>query len=144
MFSNTCASILARIVQSSLANPIIIVKTRLEVLGFNEYNSLYDAANKIRLNEGWMGFFTGLKVSLVRDVPFSGIYYPVYEFSKDFHCRLIGFDFAAQDTQNRTRKLAYVSVMSSLTANFLSCVMTHPIDLIRTRVFFQHHNKDTT
>jgi hypothetical protein len=28
------------------------------------------------------GFFTGLKISIVRDVPFSGIFYPIYNFLK--------------------------------------------------------------
>lgn len=44
---------------------------------------MFDAVAKISKNEGFGGFFTGLKVSLIRDVPFSGIYYPIYELSKD-------------------------------------------------------------
>jgi len=28
------------------------------------------------------GFFTGLKVSLIRDVPFSGVFYPIYNLFK--------------------------------------------------------------
>lgn len=34
--------------------------------------------------------------------------------------------------------------MSSVTANLMSCLITHPLDIIRTRVFFQFHNKDQT
>ena len=39
-----------------------------------------DATKKIYLNEGFLGFWTGLKVSMIRDVPFSGIFYPIYKF----------------------------------------------------------------
>ena len=69
-----------RIMQSILANPIIVIKTRLEVVGFNEYNGLAHACKSIYLQEGMGAFFTGLKVSLIRDVPFSGIWYPMYCF----------------------------------------------------------------
>jgi len=37
-----------------------------------------DAARKILAKEGIRGFFTGLGISLIRDVPFAGVFYPVY------------------------------------------------------------------
>jgi hypothetical protein len=64
--------------QSVLVNPITVVKTRLEVIGFNEYSGIADASRKIYTNEGAKGFFTGLRISLIRDVPFSGTFYPIY------------------------------------------------------------------
>ena len=30
------------------------------------------------------GLFTGLRVSLIRDVPFSGIFYPIYSLFKTY------------------------------------------------------------
>lgn len=32
--------------------------------------------------------------------------------------------------------------LASFSANAACCVITHPLDLIRTRVYFQYHNKD--
>jgi len=64
----------------------------LEVLGFQEYNSLTDAIKKVYINEGPLGFFTGLKVSLIRDVPFAGIFFPLYELSKSFYTLLLFFN----------------------------------------------------
>jgi hypothetical protein len=78
-FTSSC---MARIVQSVISNPIILIKSRLEVIGFNEYNSIMDAVRKIYLQEGLSGFWTGIKVSLIRDVPFSGTFYPIYNFIK--------------------------------------------------------------
>jgi hypothetical protein len=40
---NFWASAAARGIESTLANPLIVVKTRLEVLGFTEYTGLRDA-----------------------------------------------------------------------------------------------------
>ena len=59
-----------------------MIKTRFEVIGFNEYTSTYDAVRKIYRTEGIGGFTTGLKVSLIRDVPFSGCFYPIYTMFK--------------------------------------------------------------
>ena len=92
MSENLCnfrASALARAVQSTIGNPLIVIKTRLEVFDFQEYTGLTDAFNKILKNEGLFGFFTGLKISLIRDVPFSGIFYPIYESSKKFYTTLL-------------------------------------------------------
>lgn len=142
---NFWASAVARGIQSVLSNPIIVIKTRLEVLGFQEYSGLTDAIKKIYLNEGPGGFFTGLKVSLIRDVPFAGIFFPLYEISKRFYSMLLFFN--AADEQSKKRLLFYTSLissMSSMTANLMSCLITHPLDIIRTRVFFQFHNKDQT
>jgi hypothetical protein len=55
--------------------------------------------------------------------------------------------FNPQDEQSKKRLLFYttlISSMSSISANLLSCLITHPLDIIRTRVFFQFHNKDQT
>ncbi len=38
--------------------------------------------------------------------------------------------------------LALITSLSSWSANIVSCVLTHPIDLIRTRVYFQYYNKE--
>ena len=135
---NFCSSAVARAIQSTISNPLIIIKTRLEVLGFSEYNNMFDAARKIYGHEGYRGFFTGLKVSLIRDVPFSGIFYPIYEFCKKFYTLMLGFN--ASDELTSKRKLflytTLISSLSSVSANLLSCIITHPLDIIRTRVFF--------
>ena len=44
---NFWASSMARAIQTTLCNPLVVIKTRLEVLGFSEYNNLYDAAMKV-------------------------------------------------------------------------------------------------
>lgn len=75
---------LAKSMQSVLANPLIVIKTRLEVVGFNEYSGIHDACRQIYAKEGMSGFFTGLKISLIRDVPFSGLFYPVYSFFRQY------------------------------------------------------------
>ena len=46
------------------------------------------------------------------------------------------------DPQNRTLNLTIVASLASFSANLVCCVITNPLDLIRTRAYFQYHNKD--
>ena len=54
------AGALTKAMQSVISNPIIVIKTRLEVVGFNEYSGMVDAFRKVYLREGPGAFFTGL------------------------------------------------------------------------------------
>jgi len=141
---NFWASASARAIQSVLSNPIIVIKTRLEVLGFQEYSGFNDAIKKIYRNEGYGGFFTGLKISLIRDVPFAGIFFPIYEGCKQFYSLLLRFSPSDESAKKRLMYATLISSLSSVTANLMSCMITHPLDIIRTRVFFQYYNKDQT
>ena len=95
------ASAFSRTFQSIISNPLIVVKTRFEVVGFAEYSGVSDAFRQIILKEGAGGLFTGLKISLIRDVPFSGIFYPIYNFFKKYFDMVLGFQRHRSDQPNR-------------------------------------------
>ena len=44
--------------------------------------------------------------------------------------------------ENHIQNLALVTTCASMSANIISCTLTHPIDLIRTRVYFKYYNKN--
>ena len=82
-------------------------------------------------------------MSLIRDVPFSGIFYPIYSFFRK-ELNLL-YDYEMQQTVSsaqRVKAIAVISSLSSMMANIVSCTITHPLDLIRTRAYFQYYNKD--
>lgn len=85
------------------------------------------------------GFFAGLQISLIRDVPFSGCFYPIYSFFRAELLKIYGDEMSGKD---RLKAITIISSVSSLMANIVSCTITHPLDLIRTRAFFKFHNKD--
>jgi len=143
-FVNSSSSVVARLVQCILTNPFYVVKTRFEVIGFNEYNSVWDACKKVVEKEGYRGFFIGLRVAFLRDLPFSGLYYPMYEESKVLVSAALGHKSLTEDSQNDTVSLVTISAISAMIANVMSCLITHPIDIIRTRILFQFYNKDPT
>ena len=56
---------------------------------------------------------------------------------------LFGLQFNdSMSNGDRAMKLAYITSLASFSANIVSCTVTHPLDLIRTRVYFQFYNKD--
>ncbi len=138
--ANLLAAATARTCQTFITNPILIVKTRFEVVGFNEYRGLADAFVQIYQKEGLHTFFTnGITLALLKDVPFSAIQFPLYDKIKR---TLLA---AAQKEHinihdKRLRTLIYAS--SSMVATFISCLLTNPLDVIRTRVVFQFYNKN--
>ena len=134
----TISSAFARGTQTILSNPLNIIKTRMEMIGFSEYSGTIHAARSMLAKEGVRGLFTGTAVSLIRDVPFSGLFYPSYCAFQTYFASLLGKDMRSLTSA----EVVYISSASSFSANILSCVMTHPIDLIRTRIYFQYYNKD--
>jgi hypothetical protein len=118
----------------------VVIKTRLEVVGFNEYNGIIEGGKIILAKEGFKGFFTGLGISLIRDVPFSGVFYPVYHSFRAFYGSLLYG--SARESQSNNVNLALITSLSSWSANIVSCIITNPIDVIRTRVYFQFYNTE--
>jgi solute carrier family 25 protein 38 len=133
------ASSFARTIQCVLCNPLVVIKTRLEVVGFNEYTGMTHAFKHIWKNEGPRGFMIGAWLSLIRDVPASAVFYPIYKGFRNF------FSFLLVDPNHHHsqefNKMA-VTTLASWFANVFGCIITHPIDLIRTRVYFKRFNKD--
>mgnify|MGYP000942699275 CR=1 FL=1 len=41
---------------------------------------------------------------------------------------------------DRARALVVIASVSSMLANIVSCTVTHPLDLIRTRAMFKKYN----
>jgi len=42
------------------------------------------------------------------------------------------------------KAIAVISSLSSMMANIVSCTITHPLDLIRTRAYFKYYNSDVS
>lgn len=138
------AAIAAKVMNTTMGNPITVIKIRFEVVGFNKYSGILDATRKIYTNEGVGGFFQGLKLSLIRDVPFSGIFYPIYMFFRSNLMQVYQQDLdKSQTTGQRLKTVAIISSVASFMANIVSCTITHPLDLMRTRAFFKFHNNDS-
>lgn len=118
-------------------NPLEIVKIRLQVQG--EVAKSVEGAPKrsamwIVRNLGLVGLYKGASACLLRDVPFSAIYFPTYShLKKDV--------FGESPTQQ-------LGVLQLLTAGAIAgmpaAYLTTPCDVIKTRLQVEARKGDTT
>lgn len=111
----------SRAIAGCLMIPATVIKIRCES-GKYGYKSIFGAVHSITVNEGLRGLSSGLLPTLVRDVPFSGIYLMLYETLK------VEVD-RARGGSSQVDKFA-----CSLVAGALASIVTQPADVIKTRM----------
>ncbi|GLA22612.1 mitochondrial aspartate-glutamate transporter agc1 [Aspergillus niger] len=113
--------------QVIFTNPLEIVKIRLQVQG-EIAKSVEGAPRRSALwivkNLGLMGLYKGASACLLRDVPFSAIYFPTYAHLKS--------DFFGESP---THKLGVVQLLTAgAIAGMPAAYLTTPCDVIKTRL----------
>ena len=96
--------------------------SRFESKHFN-YSSTFQALRAILRTEGFRGLTVGLGPTLVRDVPFSGLYLMFYEHLKTL---------APAELQVSHGSSVHFSC--GVMAGFLASLVTQPADVIKTRL----------
>ncbi|KAI2623211.1 mitochondrial carrier [Hypoxylon sp. NC1633] len=123
--------------QVVFTNPLEIVKIRLQVQG--EVAKAADGAKKrsaiwIVKNLGLAGLYKGASACLLRDVPFSAIYFPTYSHLKK---DLFG--------ESPTKKLGILQLLTAgAIAGMPAAYLTTPCDVIKTRLQVEARKGDTS
>ncbi|KAJ6072463.1 hypothetical protein N7467_010548 [Penicillium canescens] len=122
--------------QVVFTNPLEIVKIRLQVQGEiakNVEGAPRRSALWIVKNLGLMGLYKGASACLLRDVPFSAIYFPTYAHLKS--------DFFGE---THTNKLGVVQLLTAgAIAGMPAAYLTTPCDVIKTRLQVEARKGDT-
>ncbi|TPX76775.1 mannan endo-1,4-beta-mannosidase [Chytriomyces confervae] len=117
--------------QVIFTNPLEIVKIRLQVQGeaARTTGAVRQGAMQIIRSLGLFGLYKGVTACLMRDVPFSGIYFPVYaHLKKDiFH-------------EGRDGKKLAIGAIAGIPAAYL----VTPADVIKTRLQVAARSGETT
>lgn len=113
--------------QVIFTNPIEIIKIRLQIQGETaklvaDYKP--KSALTILKELGFFGLYRGASACLLRDIPFSGIYFPVYAASKSA--------FAEQREDGRTTPLDLL--LAGALAGIPAASLVTPADVIKTRL----------
>lgn len=117
-------------------NPLEIVKIRLQVQG--EVAKSVEGAPKrsaiwIVRNLGLVGLYKGASACLLRDVPFSAIYFPTYS-----HLKKSVFG------ESPTNKLGVLQLLTAgAIAGMPAAYLTTPCDVIKTRLQVEARKGDT-
>ncbi|XP_063327389.1 mitochondrial glycine transporter A-like [Pelmatolapia mariae] len=113
----------ARTVAGVVMLPVTVVKTRFEC-GRYSYGSVIGALRSVCQTEGPAALFSGLMATLLRDVPFSGIYVMFYSQTK-----------ASLPKEISTSPAAPVANFScGVLAGVLASLITQPADVVKTHV----------
>lgn len=107
--------------QVMFTNPLEIVKIRLQVAGEVASGPQVGAVHVIK-DLGFKGLYKGTRACLLRDVPFSAIYFPAYAHFKQ--------SFADKNGHNSPLTLLVAAAMAGAPA---ACLTT-PADVIKTRL----------
>lgn len=133
----------ARTMAATVVAPVELLKTRLQSIpseARGEQNkskmlsTLLKDSFKAVSDRGIGLMFTGLKITLWRDVPFSGIYWLCYESLKDRIGGSLALDFDSPAHQQEDWKVFTTSFLSGSCAGVIAAFFTNPFDVGKTRL----------
>ncbi|TIA89451.1 hypothetical protein E3P99_02078 [Wallemia hederae] len=127
---NLLSGALARTAVGFLLNPFTVCKARFES-DLYRYKSIAGALTDIVKQSGPRGLLSGFSASALRDAPYAGLYVVLYERLKEYGSHL-------QENGNSIPAPVVYSV-SGLLAGTASTLITHPFDVVKTKMqIFPH------
>jgi len=170
------ASLLAGVGSGALSSlacaPLDLIRTRLQVLGSVQVSSravegrgtnvkplstsshpsasVIGTLRSIVKEEGWRGCFRGLGATLITVPTFWGIYFPLYEASKNYlHSRNDARDGNIynrfNDSNKNNTEVIAQHLISAVVAGAAADVFCNPLFVVRTRMqtemLYNNHNK---
>ncbi|XP_002733253.1 mitochondrial glycine transporter B-like [Saccoglossus kowalevskii] len=118
-----CLGAASRCVSGLTMLPVTVVKTRFESGRFH-YRGVIQALKNIYLHEGAKGLYCGATATLLRDVPFSGLYLMFYTQTK----KVIPTDNVPNSA------IPIVHFGCGVFAGILASAVTQPFDVIKTHM----------
>ena len=120
-FKNLYASVVAEVVANVIRNPFEVVKQQMMV---GRSDRIMSSLLEIRGLKGLKGFYIGYQSTLIRDITFSAIQLPIFEFMRE------------KNYLELSSTVNYAA--SGAVAAFISSFLTCPLDVVRTRLMSQN------
>ncbi|KAH8243621.1 hypothetical protein KR032_009021 [Drosophila birchii] len=112
------SGVTARICAVTVVSPIELVRTKMQAKRQTYAQIIQFVKNVIALQGIW-GLWRGLRPTILRDVPFSGIYWPIYEYLK-------------LNLGNHTQPSFGRSFFAGVLAGSVAALVTTPFDVVKT------------
>lgn len=119
------AGAFARTFAGSVMSPLTVVKARMEWQAPGSHARILDVFRHVVCDEGPRGLYRGMIPTLVRDVPFSGLYVLIYTRLK----RRLEDQFAGSGVPNYG-----LHFTSGVVAGVMATTVVHPADVVKTRM----------
>ncbi|XP_053183528.1 probable mitochondrial glutathione transporter SLC25A40 isoform X2 [Scomber japonicus] len=116
------AGAIARVGAATVISPLELIRTKLQSQKLS-YRELTNCIRSAVETEGWQSLWRALGPTLLRDVPFSAMYWYNYEKSKSWLCE-------RYKTREPTLSMFFISGAMSGT---IASIVTLPFDVVKTR-----------
>lgn len=128
---NLLTGAVARVTVGFILSPVTVVKARFESSNFSATTerTLLSSMREIHTQSGFRGFFQGFTATALRDAPYAGLYLALYEACK------ANLSALSQSVDGGLGTGNWMVVSGSgLLAGTLATLLTHPFDIIKTRM----------
>ncbi|KAM4735942.1 mitochondrial glutathione transporter SLC25A40 [Anableps anableps] len=116
------AGAIARVGSATVISPLELIRTKLQSQK-QSYRELTNCIRSAVQTEGWWSLWRGLGPTLLRDVPFSAMYWYNYEWAKSWLCQWY-------NTREPTFTITFISGAGS---GSIAAIFTLPFDVVKTR-----------
>lgn len=105
--------------------PTEVIKTRMQTSTYGDLTrSSLAGAKRVLADEGIRGFYRGFGTTIMREIPFTSLQFPLYELLKSKLSKALG---------NRTLHAYEAAVCGSFSGG-VAAALTTPLDVLKTRV----------
>lgn len=116
------AGIVARFGAVTVISPLELIRTKMQSKRFS-YNELHQFISKKVSEDGWISLWRGWTPTLLRDVPFSAMYWYNYELIRKWLCVKYGL----------YEPTFMVNFTSGALSGSFAAVLTLPFDVVKTQ-----------
>nr|XP_033787122.1 solute carrier family 25 member 40 isoform X1 [Geotrypetes seraphini]XP_033787123.1 solute carrier family 25 member 40 isoform X1 [Geotrypetes seraphini]XP_033787124.1 solute carrier family 25 member 40 isoform X1 [Geotrypetes seraphini]XP_033787125.1 solute carrier family 25 member 40 isoform X1 [Geotrypetes seraphini]XP_033787126.1 solute carrier family 25 member 40 isoform X1 [Geotrypetes seraphini]XP_033787128.1 solute carrier family 25 member 40 isoform X1 [Geotrypetes seraphini]XP_03 len=116
------AGALARLGAVTVISPLELIRTKIQFRPLS-YKELRLCISSSVAKDGWLSLWRGWSATVIRDVPFSALYWYNYELGKQWLHQLYG-------TQEPTFGICFTA---GAVSGSISAVVTLPFDVVKTR-----------
>ncbi|KAK3814445.1 MAG: mitochondrial carrier domain-containing protein [Benniella sp.] len=107
--------------------PTEVIKQRMQT---KQYNTTIGALRSIIKNEGVLGFYRGYFSTVAREIPFTCIQFPLYEYMKKSYAL----------TTHRLKVDPWEAAICGSIAGGIAAGLTTPLDVVKTRVMLSQRS----
>ncbi|NXK35783.1 S2540 protein, partial [Piprites chloris] len=115
------AGALSRFSSMTVVSPLELIRTRMQHRKLS-YKQLYLCVSTKVVADGWSSLWRGWSSAVLRDIPFSAIYWYNYERFKKMMCKKVG---AHEPT-------FFIAFTAGAASGSIAAVITQPFDVVKT------------
>jgi solute carrier family 25 iron transporter 28/37 len=119
------AGVIATLMSDAIFCPTDAIKQRRQ-LNVKEYSGTFHAAKVIIKNEGIKALYAGYTTTVIMNIPYGAIYFPMYEYSKK--------KLNKRFSNNNQEYISFVHTFAGGFAGIIASGITNPLDVAKTKL----------